>query len=182
MNSLATVLLTLTDGVCGFSFLNHVGRHIMAIFQDYNVKIHQAQIVKEWLRGSVKNHFHTWIGTSWVQTLNSLKVFGMFWRRLNRVLDSCIVNTRSWPKFDAPLNGNNIPTFISIKKCTNFRLLSIYLYKSKQWLLFWPWSVVYKYNTRYTENQSLGEWFCRNNNVTKITSCAAGFCKGIQYI
>jgi len=30
-----------------------------------------------------------------VQTLNSLKVFGMCWRRLYRVLDSCIVNTRS---------------------------------------------------------------------------------------
>jgi len=41
-----------------FHFLNnHVGGHI---FQDGN----QAQIVKEWLRGSMKNHFHTWIGNS----------------------------------------------------------------------------------------------------------------------
>jgi len=38
---------------------NHVGRHIMAIFQDGNVKIHQAQIVKEWLGGSMNYHFHT---------------------------------------------------------------------------------------------------------------------------
>jgi len=42
----------------------------------------------------------------WEQTLTSLKVFGMCWRRLYRVLDSCIVNTRSWPKLDAPLDGN----------------------------------------------------------------------------
>jgi len=38
-----------------FSFLNNVGRRIIAIFQDDNVKIHQAQTVKEW--------FYTWIGT-----------------------------------------------------------------------------------------------------------------------
>jgi len=46
---LETFLLTLIDGVCvAFHFLNnHVGRHTMAIFQDDNVKIHQAQIVKE---------------------------------------------------------------------------------------------------------------------------------------
>ena len=43
-----------------FHFLNnHAGRCIMAIFQDDNVKIHQAQIVKELLGGSMKNHFHT---------------------------------------------------------------------------------------------------------------------------
>jgi len=38
---------TLIDGgVCGFHFLsNHVERHMMAIFQDDGVKIHQAQIV-----------------------------------------------------------------------------------------------------------------------------------------
>jgi len=64
-----------------FHFLNnHVGRHIMAMFQDDNGKIHQAQTVKEWLGGSMKNHFHKWIGC--VQTLNSLQVFGMCWRRL----------------------------------------------------------------------------------------------------
>jgi len=35
-----------------FHFLiNRVGRHIMAIFQDLDVKIHQAQIVKEWSGG-----------------------------------------------------------------------------------------------------------------------------------
>jgi len=34
---------------------------------------------------------------NWHQNLNSLKVFGMCWRRLYRELDSCVVNTRSWP-------------------------------------------------------------------------------------
>ena len=35
-----------------FNFLNkHVERHIMAIFQDDNVKVHLAQTVKEWLGG-----------------------------------------------------------------------------------------------------------------------------------
>jgi len=33
-------------------------------FQHDNVKIHQAQIVKEWLGGRMKNNFHTCIGTS----------------------------------------------------------------------------------------------------------------------
>jgi len=34
---------------------NHVGRGrlIMAIFQDDNAKIHQAQIMKQWLGGSM---------------------------------------------------------------------------------------------------------------------------------
>jgi len=36
---------------------NHVGRHVMVILQDDNVQIHQAQIVKVWLGGSMKNHF-----------------------------------------------------------------------------------------------------------------------------
>jgi len=45
---LATVHLTLIDGVCSLNFLNnHVGRHIMAILQDDNAKICQAEIMKE---------------------------------------------------------------------------------------------------------------------------------------
>jgi len=54
-------------------------------------------------------------------TLTSV-FFGMCWRRLYRVLTSCIVNTRSWPKNDAPLDGNkccDIPkTFTEIKVWT----------------------------------------------------------------
>jgi len=43
-----------------FHFLNnHVGRHIMAIFQEDKAKIHQAQTVEKWLGGSMKNNFHT---------------------------------------------------------------------------------------------------------------------------
>jgi len=34
-------------------------KHIMAIFQDDDVKMHQAQIVKERLGGSMKYHFYT---------------------------------------------------------------------------------------------------------------------------
>jgi len=76
---MATVRLTLIDGVCSFHFLNnHVARPIMAIFQDDNVKIHQAQILKEWLGGRMKNYLHT-IWHLWVLTFNSLKVFGMYW-------------------------------------------------------------------------------------------------------
>jgi len=45
------------EGVA-FHFLNnHVRRRIMAIFQSDNV--HQAQTVKQWLGGSMKNNFHT---------------------------------------------------------------------------------------------------------------------------
>jgi len=91
---ITTVLLTLIDGL-SFSFLKHPCRkthhgHIP-------VKIHQGQRVKEWLERRMKNHFHTWIGSSESRPY-SLKVFGMCWRRLYRVLDSCIVNTRSSPK------------------------------------------------------------------------------------
>jgi len=117
---ITTVLLTLIDGL-SFSFLKHPCRkthhgHIP-------VKIHQGQRVKEWLERRMKNHFHTWISSSESRTY-SLKVFGMCWRRLYRVLDSCIVNTRSSPKMYAPPDGNNITTFISIKRCIPFFRLS----------------------------------------------------------
>jgi len=70
---------------------------------------------------NMKNHFHSWIMNwlLWVQSLHSLRVFRMCWRRLYRVLDSCIVNTRSWPKVDAPLDGNKCCDDISIKMCTH---------------------------------------------------------------
>jgi len=32
--------------------------------------------------------------------LKVMKVFGMCWRRLYRVLDSCFVNSRSWATID----------------------------------------------------------------------------------
>jgi len=70
-----------------FSFLNNVGRRIIAIFQDDNVKIHQAQTVKEW--------FYELAPLS-----PDLKVFGICWRGLYRVLDSCIDQ-----KMYAPLDG-----------------------------------------------------------------------------
>jgi len=47
---LATVLQTPSDGMLAFYFLNHLGRLIIAILQDDNVEIHQAQI-------EMKNHF-----------------------------------------------------------------------------------------------------------------------------
>jgi len=40
----------------------------MAILQDYNVKIHKAQTVKEWFGRSMKNHLHmNWL--LWVHAL-----------------------------------------------------------------------------------------------------------------
>jgi len=48
-----------------------------------------------------------------VQTLNSLKVFGICWRRLYRVLDSCVVIGRYWPK-NVCTFWNNVATFISL--------------------------------------------------------------------
>jgi len=61
-----------------FHFLNnHVGRDIMVIFQDYNVKIHQDQIGKEWLG---REHEESFSHMNW-QTFNSLKVFGIVYTR-----------------------------------------------------------------------------------------------------
>jgi len=94
-----------------FDFLTHpVGRHIMAIFQDDNVKIRQAQIVKEWLGWSMKNHFDTWIGTSdsrpWIH----------LWDVLKETLQSA---WRSWPNMNVPHDGNGITAFIFIRSCIN---------------------------------------------------------------
>jgi len=32
--------------------------------------------------GSMRHHFNTWIGHQSVQSLNSLRIFGMFWKRI----------------------------------------------------------------------------------------------------
>jgi len=73
----------------GNSFRTLINRlwHIMPIFQNDNVKIDQAQIVMG-MFGKENESFSDL----------KLKVFGMCWRRLYRVLDSSIVNTRSWQK------------------------------------------------------------------------------------
>jgi len=70
----------------GNSFRTLINRlwHIMPIFQNDNVKIDQAQIVMG-MFGKENESFSDL----------KLKVFGMCWRRLYRVLDSSIVNTRS---------------------------------------------------------------------------------------
>jgi len=81
-----------SDEVCSFSFLKHPCR-----------KTHHGHIPGWRCQDS---------SSCKVQTLNSLKVFGMCWRSLYRVLDSYIANTRSWFKIDEPLDGNNITTFI----------------------------------------------------------------------
>jgi len=49
---------------------------------------------------------------------HSLKVFGMSWRRLYRVLDP----TRSWPKMYAPLDGNKSPYMVKKWKATLHQL------------------------------------------------------------
>jgi len=66
------------------------------------------------IKRNMKNHL------THVQILNALKVFGMCWRRLYRVLDSCTINTISGPNIDAPLDGNKCCDVISIKRCTAY--------------------------------------------------------------
>jgi len=63
-----------------FHFLNHhVGRDIMAIFQVDNVKLHPAQIVKEWF-GRKKN-----IDQKWMHLLIEINVVMVFSSRVASV-------------------------------------------------------------------------------------------------
>ncbi len=58
--------------------------------------------------GSMRHHFHTWIGHHSVQsqTLTPLRIFGMYWRRLCKWSVSPIINTKSWRKLYAILDRN----------------------------------------------------------------------------
>jgi len=60
------------------AFHFHVGRHTMAIFQDDNVRI---------------------VSNVRVQTLNSLKVSGMCWRRLLKICSWSIIDAIPWWKY-----------------------------------------------------------------------------------
>jgi len=92
-----TVFLNLTDGVCSFSSLKQpreqdtswpYSRMTISRF----IRLRLCKNGWDW---SMKNHFHTWIGSSGFLNsfsgfLNSFKVFGMCWRGLYSD------NTRSW--------------------------------------------------------------------------------------
>jgi len=75
----------------------------MAIFQVDNVKVHKDQTMK--VERSMKNHLYMWIDSS-ESRAETHSVFGMCWRRLYRMLDSCIGITSSYPIIDAHLDGN----------------------------------------------------------------------------
>jgi len=121
---LATVILTPIDEVGSFPFLKPCRKTHHGHIPGWQWQDSSGSNFDKWLGGSMKNHFHKWIGC--VQTLNSLQVFGMCWRRLYRVLNSCIVNTRSWPKNDAPLDGNKCSDVFSIKRCIDFFFCILY--------------------------------------------------------
>jgi len=113
---LAIVFLTLIDGECSFSSLKKSCR-----------KTHHGHIPGWQCQDSSGSNCERIVGRehelsfshmNW-QNLAPLSTDLKFIESLYRVLDSCIVNTRPWPKTYAPLDGNNITAF-SIKRCIHF--------------------------------------------------------------
>jgi len=91
---LVTVFLTLIDGVCSLPFLKQPWKtHHVHISgwqsQDSSGSNCERMVIRELVESFSHMNWHLW-----VQTLNSLKVFGVCWSRLYRVYNSCIVNTR----------------------------------------------------------------------------------------
>jgi len=82
-------------------------------------------------------------GRKSVQTLNSLRVFVMCWRRLYRVLDSCIGNTRLWPKIARSIFGQ---AFSVCENDFSFSLTTILSQSDESWHCppgIWPWCSSY---------------------------------------
>ena len=120
------------------------------IFQDDNGKIHRALIVKEWrvrtheCQGSMRSHFHTWIGHHRVLILTPLKVFGvegkMVWLSCHQYKNGGQKYMQLWMEI-------NIVTLHKLIETTPQQLRSVIkaksglLQKTSVQLLFWRGSV-----------------------------------------